>query len=285
MEELGGALLMLRAKYDTLILSERRVADYVLENPLEVSQCTATQLAKAVQVSKTTVIRLCQTLGYQGYHDFKYALIHDVAKRDTDIFDDIFPADSPYEILKKVSESNCMAIMDTLKLLDPQQLAQAAQQIMHARKTALYATGGSSVLAMDLQQKLLRLGYECSFIQDGRYQEMQSLLTREGEVAIGISFSGRSRHVLDCLHNSKAHGAVTVGLTNTMDSPLAKSCDILLLASSTVKSKVTSAMVPRISQMNVIDALFMLLVQYDKAGSEQSLEETWQIIDRERVKK
>ena len=104
MEELGGALLMLRAKYDTLILSERRVADYVLENPLEVSQCTATQLAKAVQVSKTTVIRLCQTLGYQGYHDFKYALIHDVAKRDTDIFDDIFPADSPYEILKKVLE-------------------------------------------------------------------------------------------------------------------------------------------------------------------------------------
>ena len=282
---MGGALLKIRAKYDSLIVSEKRVATFVLENPLEVSKLTATQLAKMVCVSKTTVIRLCQTLGFDGYHSFKYALIHDVAKRETDIFDDIFPNDSPYEILKKVSESNCMAIMDTLKLIDPKELERAAQQIIQAPKTVLYATGGSTVLAMDLHQKLLRLGYECSFIQDGRYQEMQSLLTKSGEVAIGISFSGRSRHVVDCLTNAKEREAVVVALTNTLDSPITEICDILLLASSTVKSKVTSALVPRLSQMNVIDALFMLLVQYDKSGAEQRLTGTWSVINKERIDK
>ena len=64
----------IRDSYPTLSRSYRRVADYILANQFDVAFMTATQLAVAVQVNTTTVVRFAQGLGYTGYPDLLEAI-------------------------------------------------------------------------------------------------------------------------------------------------------------------------------------------------------------------
>ena len=64
----------IRDYYERLSRSYRRVADFVLSNYYEVSFMTAAQLAFAVGVDTTTVVRFSQRIGYNGYPE----LLHDI---------------------------------------------------------------------------------------------------------------------------------------------------------------------------------------------------------------
>ncbi len=67
----------IREYYDHLSRSYRKVADYIMSNYYEVAFMTAAQLAYAVGVDTTTVVRFSQRLGYNGYPE----LLQDVREQ------------------------------------------------------------------------------------------------------------------------------------------------------------------------------------------------------------
>ena len=73
--------LNLKAAYQSLSPAERRVADYVLENPEEASHMTIDCLAANAGVSLPSVTRLTKKLGYSGFSEFKIALAGSVAAK------------------------------------------------------------------------------------------------------------------------------------------------------------------------------------------------------------
>jgi DNA-binding MurR/RpiR family transcriptional regulator len=68
-----GELPMFRERiqnhYETLSPRFRSLADFVLENTLDVGFMTATELARRVGVDPATVVRFSQELGYSGYRE------------------------------------------------------------------------------------------------------------------------------------------------------------------------------------------------------------------------
>jgi len=83
---------------------------------------------------------------------------------------------------------------------------------------------------------------------------------RPGDVAIGISTSGRSRNVLAALEWARAHRLVTVGLTGGGGGPLAALADHLI--------DVPSAETPRIQEVHglVIHLLCQIVEEELAAG-------------------
>ena len=67
----------IREYYDHLSRSYRKVADYIMSNYYEVSFMNAAQLAYAVGVDTTTVVRFSQRLGYNGYPE----LLNDIREQ------------------------------------------------------------------------------------------------------------------------------------------------------------------------------------------------------------
>ena len=53
---------------------ERKVADFVLNNLLQVIRMRIVDLAQEANVSEPTVVRFCRAVGCQGFQDFKLAL-------------------------------------------------------------------------------------------------------------------------------------------------------------------------------------------------------------------
>lgn len=63
----------IRAQYESLPESERRIADQILEFPGEVAAYSATELAELSNGSKAAVTRLIQRLGFASYEDARRA--------------------------------------------------------------------------------------------------------------------------------------------------------------------------------------------------------------------
>lgn len=69
-------------------------------------------------------------------------------------------------------------------------------------------------------------------------------LGKTGDVAIGISTSGKSPNILEALKTARSRGLTTVGLTGEAGGELAPLCDILL--------KIPSSTTSRIQEMHII---------------------------------
>ena len=69
-------------------------------------------------------------------------------------------------------------------------------------------------------------------------------LALPGDVAWGISTSGKSANVIEGLHTAKSHGAITIGLTGANQEQMAPWCDVLIA--------VPSSSTPRIQEIHVI---------------------------------
>lgn len=59
----------IKKAYENLTPSFKRLADFILNNELDVAFMTATELANALGVDAATVVRFSQTLGYSGYRE------------------------------------------------------------------------------------------------------------------------------------------------------------------------------------------------------------------------
>ena len=57
---------MIREKYNQIFMAERKVADFVLENPERAVNANVSELANLSGVSDATVIRFCKRIGISG---------------------------------------------------------------------------------------------------------------------------------------------------------------------------------------------------------------------------
>ena len=61
-------------RYDTLSPHLQRIARHVLHNPNEIALGTVTQLAEAIDVQPSTVIRFCKQFGFSGFSALQQVL-------------------------------------------------------------------------------------------------------------------------------------------------------------------------------------------------------------------
>ena len=64
-----SALLRLKESRDSMSATERAVSDYVLDHQGEAMQLSIHQLAERTFASPSTVIRMCQRIGFAGYKE------------------------------------------------------------------------------------------------------------------------------------------------------------------------------------------------------------------------
>ncbi len=74
------------ACYDGLTPGYRRLADFILNHPLDVAGMTATELARVVGVEPGTVTRFAQEIGYEGYRGLMQDIRHYVHEQTTAVY-------------------------------------------------------------------------------------------------------------------------------------------------------------------------------------------------------
>jgi RpiR family carbohydrate utilization transcriptional regulator len=248
-------LVRVRGIYDTLPRSERKVADYVLNYAEEVIHASVTNLAQALEVSESTVVRFCQRLGYQGYPEFKILLARDLGAPFRVTYDTLDPRDDVATVVQGTFQILTQALNDTLAALDPCRVDQVVDLLLKAQHVFLFGCGGSGGSAQIAYQKMLRLGLSCFVCTDPHTQTLLAGIATGQDVVIGISYSGNNEDVVRAMRVAGDRCAHTVALTNYPTSPAAKMADLVLSTGAAETPLVSESGPSRVVQLAVIDVL------------------------------
>ncbi len=268
-EAQAGALIRLRGLYPSLKAALRKVADLFLAQPEMAIYASVNEVAAAAQVSEATVMRLCRTLGFRGFQDFKIALARELVSPLQRLHEEVREGDDPATIVHKVFQANLDALQDTLAVLDLGAMARAAQLLLAARAVLIIGVGTSGPIVEDAANKFFRLGLNVKAITDAHLMMMAAALLGPQDVLMAVSHSGSTRDPVDTARVAREAGAQVVCITNNSLSPLTKVADLVLVTASRETRFRQEAMASRICQTSIIDSLYTLMAM---ARPEQALE-------------
>ncbi|HZC72371.1 MAG TPA: MurR/RpiR family transcriptional regulator [Jatrophihabitans sp.] len=263
----SALLVDLRGMLPTLVPSLRRVAERILDDPAGAAGQTITQLADNAGTSETTVLRLCRQLGVRGYRELRVALAAEAGREEArnhgvgTVGRDIGRHDKLEDIVRTITTADQQAIADTTHTLDRAALAKAVKLIARARRIDIYGVGASAVVALDLEQKLERIGAVAGARRDVHAALTSAALLTQRDVAIGISHTGATRDTVEALTEAHRHGAHTIGLTSVPRSRLANVADLVLVTAARETTFRSGAMASRIAALSVVDVLFVAVAQ------------------------
>ena len=277
-------LLRVREMLPQLSASERRVAEAVLADPRVVRESTITELAGTSASAASTVARFCQRLGFDGYRQFRAAVIAALGYDDARLgeFDlgegEIDAGDAPEEIAAKIAFQEVRAIQATMAALDLDATARAAAALGGARRIVLYGAGSSSLTAQDLCQKLARIGRPAVAETDVHLALSRAALLDADSVLVGVSSRGETRETLDVLRAARRAGATTVSTTNATSSSLDDVSDVVLRSAVRESRLRSGATASRIAQLAIVDVLFVLVLRLDFPQLSESLRVTYDAV-------
>jgi len=258
-----GCFVRISGTFDSLPTAEQRVADFILKHPEDLIYLTVTELAERTQTSESTVVRLCQKIGYKGYQEFKIMLARDLVGPTETVHEQIASGDSLEALKTKVFAANAQALKDTLEVLADAELERAVHAIVRARKVEIYGIGGSAPLALDAYHKFMKLGICAVWLNDSDLMAMSSSLLGPSDVALGISHTGASRDVCDAMQNAQSVGATTICITHRATSPITKASDVKLFTAAKETAFGSDATSSRIAQLTIIDTLYAGIANRD----------------------
>ena len=249
-------ILKLRSIYNAFTKAEKKVADVVLEKPDIVIYDSITELSEQCEVGETTVIRFCRKLGLSGYQEFKLLLARDLVVPVENLHENIDINDDLETLMRKIAADNIQVITNTTKILSIEQLSDAVDAIINAKRIEIYGVGASSYTAFDAMYKFKRIGLIANAYPDSHMQSMAATTLNKNDVAIGISFTGSTIDTVHCLQIAKKTGAKIICITNHARSPITKYADIVLLSSAKETPLRSGALTSKIAQLFLLDVLY-----------------------------
>lgn len=264
--------LDIKVIYNDLGKAEKKIADWILNNPGEILSLSIVELAEQCKCGEATIVRFAKRLGFTGYQELKISLAQET--QGTVVNVNMSSEDNAFEIYEKVCNDIYCSLERTKKILDKDALEQTAKVIMAANKIIVLGLGNSAAVAMDAAHKLLRAGYNAFAYTDNHMQVIAASHLNPGDVAIAISHSGSSKDVVDALAVAREHGAVTVSITNKGKSPIQKHSDLVLHTASDETQYNILALNSRIAQLSIIDALYFHIVYQQSEKALESIKDT-----------
>lgn len=262
----------IEGKYADLRKSEKRAADYILEHMQIIPDLSIDRLARSAGVSQPTVLRMLKTLGFEGYRDFRYQIVAELAKCGQGGNEGMEPqvmygytlsrGASLEEIPVSMTMTTEQMMEETLKNFPVKTYRRVVEVLKGARLIDIYGVENSEVTAMDLLTKLLYLGLPCRHFDDSYLQQIAAGSLTPQDVAVGISYSGESKDTVDALKAAKRSGACTVALTNFKDSTISRFADILICTSQK-QLMYGDAIFSRTSQILIVDMIYMGIISSD----------------------
>jgi len=274
----------IRSLVPTLAPAERRVALRVCDAPGDVAASTISDLAAACETSVTTVTRFSRAVGFTGYPALRLALATELGRAEggrgaaRTVGSDIGPLDHLEQVVEKVAFADARAVEETAEQLDVAELRRVVEAISGAQRVDIYGVGASAFVALDLQQKLHRIGRVAFAWADPHVAMTSAALLGRGDVAVGLSHSGVTQDTVDALEQARTNGVTTVAITNFPRSPIASVADHVLTTAARETTFRSGATASRLAQLTVVDCVFVGVAQQTFESSQQALEATHEAV-------
>jgi RpiR family carbohydrate utilization transcriptional regulator len=258
-------LLYMQGVLASLNHTERLIADYVLKDPERTLSSSIAEMRDGSGASVGSIVGFCRRFGQKGFAQFKIALARDLAQSGfSGLGASANGGRQNGSIFEKVFHFHANSLMETLQMNSEETLRKVALTLERGRHIELFSTGISFPVAYLTACKFKLIGLPAATQFDSHMQLVAATQLTKSDVAFGISCSGSTRETVRCLEIAQARGAKTICLTNSMKSPITACADIALFATPSEIKYFQAPLASRITQLAIVDALFVFLAQKRK---------------------
>jgi DNA-binding MurR/RpiR family transcriptional regulator len=212
-------------------------------------------------VAENSVSRFCHALGFSGYRDFSTALaialgrvigaaysLPEKVARPSATRDD-------WSVLADIFAIELQCLRDTLEHLDRDSWRAAVEAVSNAGRVLCLGMASTAPLATMAAFRLSYIGTPAAWSSDPMEMLVQVGLLGEGDVALGISYTGQTARTIDALRLARQRRATTIGLTTVAGSLLAETAEIPLIIFGPDIALGHGQFAARVAGLAIIDAL------------------------------
>lgn len=275
-------LQYIRQNYESFTEREKRIADYLLNDNNDIIEMSAKEIGDATNTSASTVVRFSKKLGFSSLNEMKIKLSISLSNsKNKEEFEYLDRDLSTKSIISGVKQSIHTIIDETVNLISECELDNAIDLLSKAKNIYVFSVGVSNLVGLDLYYKMSRINKRCIAHSDTHLQITSSALMEEGDVAVAISYSGDTKEVILCAENAKKNNIPLIVITKaSINNSLEEYSDVTLHVPFVEKSLREGAMTSRISQLAIIDMLFLGIARSNIKDVEEKL-----LVTRDAVKK
>ena len=166
--------------YPHLTRKQKRILDALLEDPKGAMYITLKDLAAKAEVSEVSVLRLCRSLGFEGFQDMRDRIRRecpDLTGRDAETA-------SPYgtgtreAALREVLTAEGAFMDELLSGIDSEQLFACSSTLLHSDRIEIFGHDGCKILGDFLSHRLNHFRLTAVSIQMGNTEVVQQQLMR-----------------------------------------------------------------------------------------------------------
>lgn len=209
---------------DAFTETEVAIIDYLQVHFQSIDSLTISQLAKDTFTSNASIIRLCHKLDFQGFRDFRLALVAELTSSrylDKEVdFTHPFQEESSQAIVNGLFSlyKNTMDQVQSLLSLD--QLEKMAEQIKVADRLFLFGYGDVKLTLKSFINKLVKINYFPILATENDEEHRIITHLKAGDVALFVSYSGNNEAMLSQAQQLRRQGVIIQVITANQKSPL-----------------------------------------------------------------
>ena len=268
---LQNVIERISAEYYQLTASERKVADYVTDHQRYTQIMSISELSEACGVAEATISRFCRKLDYKGYNAFKLALANHAASRRGIPFlsGEVTPEDDIQEMCHKLYGAEVDAISQTLTLIRPENILQAADILTQADKVLCLGQGGSMIMAEEAAHLFATAGMSFYSLSDSHMQIISAASLTERDAILFFSYSGATREAIELLELAHRRKVRVILVTHFPKSPACAYANVVLQCGANEGPLQLGSVPARMAQLFLIDTLFTEVCRRQEGQIEQ----------------
>lgn len=207
--------------------TERRIAGYILERPLEFAVASVGSVAEELGISKTSLLRFAKGHGFENYPEFRRHLQEEVIASAS-------PAERFSSLMENRRISGIAELasleMDNIRLclehLDGQMMDRVVERMTTARMVYTAGRGMSAFAAEIMGNRMRALGFSFEYLPTEREELKERLIyAQQGDLLILFDYPDYAPCLQEGAAYAKTKGVEVVLITDYAACPLVKYAD------------------------------------------------------------
>jgi DNA-binding MurR/RpiR family transcriptional regulator len=271
-------LLKIRSERDQMSAIERRIADFLLENAHLLRDYSSQQLADALNISQSSVVKFSQKLGFKGYPDLKFSIGEAVARNNGGGSSGgaaRLQRSKRVGVAETLWQSKSHAEEETRAINGPDTFEDVADALESADKVFVFGLGEDGVTAHGFAAKLASLGMTVISQVDLALMTGSVGMACSKDVLVVISEHGKQSALGHICRQFRERRCKVISITRNSGNSMRVHADLSLLISAHDEKPHIAMLMYQSALQHVLDLVYALLVE-DGDGHAKRLQESLQ---------
>ncbi len=257
-------LLKIRSERDQMSAIERRIADFLLENAHLLRDYSSQQVADALKISQSSVVKFSQKLGFKGYPDLKFSVGEAIA-RGTDGAParaaHVSKRDAHTLLAEELWRSKARAEEET-RLINPlDRIQEIAEALDQAGKVFVIGCGEDDLHARAFATRLALLGIVSMHHVDPLLLAANVEAAEARDVLLVFSEHGKQTALNQVSRQFRDQGAKIISITRHTANPLRAHAHLSLLVSAHDERSHVEPLLYQSALQHLLDLIYVQLCE------------------------